>query len=59
MMRASREIFISNRTEGGAGAGVARGHWTLNDTEKAVQEQEKRILTSMTTLSLDGKKYCM
>lgn len=47
-----------HRTEGGGG-GVARGHWTLNDAEKASQEQEKRILTSMTTLNLDGKKYCM
>ena len=51
------ENFSFDRTEGGGGG--ARGYWTLNDAEKASQEQEKRILASMTTLSLDGKKYCI
>jgi len=36
--------------------GYARGYWTVNDAEKAAEEQEKRILTSMTTLTLDDKK---
>ena len=46
---------IFNRTT----EGYQKGYWTLNDAEKASEEQEKRILANMTTLSLESKKHCI